>query len=143
MLIYVALCACSSAAMFHVGCSTNCQVIAASAQSVTISWPSSIEHKTPAATRNNNHDDVCSLCRDDLSILQYASGAYSPATANTTLEYGAAQAVGPPDVPHCKASPLAWLAYDSSNNMAEDAEAIALNQLYIELYFKEPVLTNR
>ena len=115
-------------------------MVAASAHSVTISWPSSIEHiPPPSADDNNPIDDVCSLCQDDLSVLQYASAAYSPTSANSTVQNGAMQAVGPPDAPHCEASPLAWIAYDFST--LEDP--LPLEYLYIDLYFAKPLLTSR
>jgi len=64
------------------------QVITASERSVTLSWTSSIEHTT------SHDDDVCSMCQENLSLLQYASSAWSPATTNSSGQYGAVQATG-------------------------------------------------
>ncbi|KAI0218078.1 hypothetical protein LSAT2_030188 [Lamellibrachia satsuma] len=86
----------------------------------------------PLGTAVAVFNEVCGVCGNDNSLLQYAASA---SVANASRTHGAwapDQATGPPDAAACEASTKAWMPDEACGD-----------QCYIELGFAYPVVAKR
>ncbi|XP_064650054.1 pappalysin-1-like [Lineus longissimus] len=80
------------------------KVISTSAHSLTLAWI------PPLGNGASGMDDVCALCQEDKSLVQFAASASSPNPSKHVTSWAPHQATGAPDAEvMCEASTRTWL----------------------------------
>ena len=63
------------------------QILTTTSNSLTLAWVAPLSHGA-------NDNELCNQCEEDLSLMQYATQAWSPDSANTTGYFSAMHATG-------------------------------------------------